>query len=252
MLRLKLLDPIDAEPGAAEYGQLIHKVLDRFVRTFPSGALPADALERLLAIGEEALSPLRVRPGVWAFWWPRFQRIARWFVETERGYRRKITESLTEISGELTVDGPRGPFVLSAVADRIDRLAGGGAAIIDYKTGTVPRAVEIEAGLAPQLPLEAGIARHGGFEALGAMPVAALAYWRLRGGDAGGEIIPVAGEPDDLSEQALAGLRRLIAAFDDERTAYVCRPRPEIAPLFSDYIHLARVPGWASADDDTL
>ncbi len=250
VLQLKLLDPIDAEPGAAEYGQLVHKVLARFVRAFPSGGLPADALERLLAIGEEELSPLRARPGVWAFWWPRFRRIARWFVETERGYRPEIEGSVTEIRGELTLDGPRGPFVLSAVADRIDRLASGGAVIIDYKTGAPPRAVEIEAGLAPQLPLEAGIARHGGFEAVGATPVAALVYWRLRGGDAGGEIIPVAGEPDDLSDQALGGLQRLIAAFDDESTAYVCRPRPDIAPRFSDYIHLARVPGWASADDD--
>ena len=250
VLRLRLLDPIDAEPGAAEYGQMVHAVLDCFIQTFPSGDLPADALAQLLAIGEDVLSPLRVRPGVWAFWWPRFQRIAQWFVETEQVYRRDVESSVTEIRGELTLDGPGGPFVLSAVADRIDRLAGGRAAIIDYKTGGVPRPVEIEAGLAPQLPLEAGIVRHGGFEGLGAMSVAALAYWRLRGGVPGGQIIPVDGEPDNLSDQALAGLRRLIDAFDDESTAYVCRPRPDIAPRFSDYIHLARVPGWASMSDD--
>ena len=252
VLRLKLLDPIDADPGAAEYGQIVHSVLDRFVRRLPSGPLPADAVTQLLAIGHDELAPLKARPGVWAFWWPRFQRIARWFVEAERIQRDRVRDSFTEIRGELTLDGPAGPFVLSAVADRIDRMVAGGTEIIDYKTGAVPRPTEIEAGLAPQLPLEAAIVRGGGFADVGTGPVEALLYWRLRGGDPAGEIVAVDGIPEQLSDQSLAGLERLIAVFDQETTAYVCRPRPDIAPRFSDYIHLARVPGWASAGEDAV
>ncbi len=252
ILGVKMLDPIDAEPGAAEYGQMVHKVLDRFVRRFPTGPLPADAVAHLHRIGEEVLAPLKARPGVWAFWWPRFQRIAHWFVETETAQRREIRESFTEIRGELALRGPAGSFLLSAIADRIDRLSAGGTAIIDYKTGAVPKKGEIEAGLAPQLLLEAAIVRGAGFDALGAAEVDALLYWRLRGGDPAGEIIAVEGTPGALADSALQGLEKLIAAFDDDRTAYVCRPRPDIAPRFSDYIHLARVPGWASAAEDAV
>ena len=53
ILKLDPLDPLDADPGAAERGQIIHHALDMFVRRYP-GALPADALGALLAAGREA------------------------------------------------------------------------------------------------------------------------------------------------------------------------------------------------------
>ena len=43
--------------------------------------LPADAEDRLLALGRERLGVHEDRPSVLAFWWPRFQRIVRWFIE---------------------------------------------------------------------------------------------------------------------------------------------------------------------------
>jgi ATP-dependent helicase/nuclease subunit B len=43
---------------------------------------------------------------------------------------------------------------------------------------------------------------------------------------------------------AREGLARLIAHFDDPATPYVPIPRPEIAPVFNDYEHLARVGEW--------
>ena len=73
ILRLRALDEIDAEASAAERGTAIHRALERFVEEFPE-ALPPDALERLVAIGEEVFEELKARPSVHAFWWPRFQR----------------------------------------------------------------------------------------------------------------------------------------------------------------------------------
>src|SRR5690606_20223386 len=35
ILRLKALDPIDADPGAADKGTIIHAVLDRFLNAYP-------------------------------------------------------------------------------------------------------------------------------------------------------------------------------------------------------------------------
>ena len=43
---------------------------------------------------------------------------------------------------------------------------------------------------------------------------------------------------------AREGLSRLIAHFDDPATPYLPVPRPEVAPIFGDYEHLARLGEW--------
>ena len=47
-----------------------------------NGPAPFDesAVERLLEIGIEAFAQWQNFPDLLAFWWPRFERIARWFV----------------------------------------------------------------------------------------------------------------------------------------------------------------------------
>jgi ATP-dependent helicase/nuclease subunit B len=62
--------------------------------------------------------------------------------------------------------------------DRIDRLADGGLAIIDYKTGAPPSAKAVENGFALQLGLLALIARAGGFDGVTGEPEA-FEYWSL-------------------------------------------------------------------------
>ncbi len=49
--------------------------------------------------------------------------------------------------------------------------------------------------------------------------------------------------------QALAGLRALIACFDDPATPYRAVPWPDHAPRYSDYTHLARVKEWSVIGD---
>ncbi|MFD1624918.1 double-strand break repair protein AddB [Azospirillum griseum] len=244
VLGLSKLDPIAADPGAADRGQIIHAALDRFVRAFPD-ALPPDALSRLLEMGGEAFGPLlRSHPDVWAFWWPRFERVAAWFVTLERDRRPHWRTLATEVTGSLSLTGPGGPFTLTAKADRIDR-GPDGLVVIDYKTGTPPSTREIALGFAPQLPLEAAMAEAGGFRDLGAGPVAELAFWRLSGGDPPGEVKPVKGDPAALAAEARAGLEALIARFDDPATPYRSRPRPAMAPRYTDFAHLARVQEWS-------
>ena len=180
-----------------------------------------------------------------AFWWPRFERIARWFLEKEAERAGDVARTLTEAHGEIALDGPAGPFALTAFADRLDALKDGSWAIIDYKTGTVPAARDVAAGLEPQLPLEALILREGGFAGAPAGSRAALAYWRLSGGDPAGEVRRIAEDPDALAGAAEAGLARLVAAFDRPETPYLAIPDPAAAPRYDDYAHLARVKEWA-------
>lgn len=240
ILDLRALDPIDADPGAAEQGTFVHHALDAFLRAYPEN-LPDDALAHLLAIGRTKLGAMADRPGVRAFWWPRFERVADWFLAHERGRRPDIERSLTEIKGSLEFEAPAGRFTLNATADRIDVLADGTIAIVDYKTGTLPTKRDIEDGASPQLPLEAAIASAGGFAAIAPAAVADLAYWRLGGGDPPGEIVAIAGGDSDLAARTLAGLEALIAAYDDPETPYWPQPDPRLAPRYSDYVHLERL-----------
>ncbi len=249
ILKLRALDPIDADAGAADYGSIVHDVLERFLTEHPRG-LPPNALDLLLAIGEERFAPLMALPSVYAFWWPRFQRVARWFVVTEAERRHEVERTFCEVVGARHIPGPAGPFEIAAKADRIDLMVGDGLTIIDYKTGAPPSAKEVAAGYAPQLPIEAAIAVAGGFAGIPATAVNDLQYWRLKGGEAGGEIRSPGGDAATLAEEALAGVQRLVEAFDDPATAYQARPHPEFAPRFSDYLHLARVKEWASLDGD--
>jgi len=252
VLRLTALDPIDADPGAAERGIFIHRTLDRFIRAFPA-ALPPDAEAQLIAMGRAEFGAALERPGMRAFWWPRFERIARWFIAHEAVRRQALTPLGGELSGDLRLSGPAGPFTLTAKADRIDRDRAGGLSLVDYKTGALPGPGEVELGFSPQLPLEAAIAEAGGFAGVPAAPIAALEYWRLGGGNPAGEVSALGEDGGDLRrlvDEALAGLGALIAEFDDARTPYRAMPRPDRAPRYSDYLHLARVKEWSVIGED--
>jgi ATP-dependent helicase/nuclease subunit B len=249
ILRLRPLDPLDADPGAAERGTLVHEALEKFLRAHPRD-LPADALEQLREIGAEVFHPIRAKPGAYAFWWPRFLRVAGWFLGEERARRAEIAESFVEIDGRLQFNAPGGRFTLIAKADRIDRRQDGSLEIIDYKTGTPPNKKRVDRGFAPQLPLEAAIVAEGGFEGLAPGPIAALTFWRLSGGSPPGEILAAGkADPEVLAAEALAGLQRLVAEFDNPSTPYLCQPRPDLAPRFNDYAHLSRLAEWSVAED---
>ena len=249
ILKLRALDPLDAAPDAAVYGTLIHNTLDDFSARFPK-ELPVDALDQLIQIGSSHFKPMLKHPGVWAFWWPRFLRIADWFVELEAERRQEVAEIHSEAVGEFKFDSPAGDFKLTAKADRIDELNSGTLRIIDYKTGAPPKKTEVAAGYAPQLPLEAVIAEAGGFAEIAAKPVSELDYWRLRGSNPAGEISSAGDEPLQLAADAKAGLEALIRLFDDVETAYESRPRPDAAPKYSDFEHLARIKEWSSLEGD--
>lgn len=248
ILGLKAWDPLDDDPGASEYGQLVHKALETFLKAYPD-SLPANALDLLLAVGRQVFAESLDRPGVWAFWWPRFESVAEWVIAQERQRRPLVRSSQCEIDGKLTIAAPAGPFTLQARADRIDIMKDGTLVLIDYKTGKPPNKPEIAAGYAPQLPLEAAIANGGGFAQVPDHPVSQLLFWQLKGGDIGGIETSAGDDAQDLAQAALEGLRGLVAAFDDPNTPYEARPYALMAPKYSDFGHLARIAEWASSDD---
>ncbi|MGE5271379.1 MAG: PD-(D/E)XK nuclease family protein, partial [Thiohalocapsa sp.] len=252
ILKLRALDELDVEPGRADLGIAVHDALAKFIARYPR-ELPLFAEDELIALGRDCFGGFLSRPGVWAFWWPRFERIARWFIAEERLRRGSLFESVSECRGRLVVPGRAGPFAITAIADRIDRRADSELILIDYKTGSVPTRAEIENAIAVQLPLEAAIARDGRFErqvngrpVKGGAPIsgvaAALEYWRLAGGDPAGMRCPIAEtDPAALVDDVLTAVRDLIDRYDDPAMPYQPVPDPRWRPRYSDYGHLERL-----------
>lgn len=256
ILRLPVLDPLDADIAAAERGTIIHEALERFVDAFPA-ALPGDAVGRLLDIGREVFAEAIDRPGVAAFWWPRFERIAHWIVEYERENRIGLRRSIAEAKGEIILGELARPVRLRGKADRIDLRDDGTIDIVDYKTGAPPSQNQVEIGLAPQLPLEAAMAARGGFRedkgegaAIPALRTSRMVYLRLSGGETAGEERVIGDPGGELAEAIYEALVDLLRQYESEATPYLSRPRPMFWGRFGDYDHLARVKEWSAAGED--
>lgn len=250
ILGLKPLDPIDADPNAADRGNIIHKALERFVETYPD-ALPDDAERRLLEIGEAVFGDYLARPGVRAFWWPRFERIAEWFVSWQRARLEQGWKiAFAEDTGHYIIDAIEGGFDISAKPDRIDYLPGYGLSIIDYKTGNPPTARQVESGLSPQLPLEAVMAEQGAFPNVPAEPAAELMYVQLSGGRKPGEAKTLKLDVADVIDKTREGVHKLITTFANADHPYLSNPRPQFENRFGDYDHLARQGEWGGDGDD--
>ena len=249
VLGLRPLDPLDLPPDAADYGTIVHAALGRLFAQHPTAPLPDNALEELLALGREEFSALDDRPGLKAYWWLRFERIAGWLVEADRDLRNAGTSSHCELSGqiELDVEGLDQPFILNARADRIDIDGTQAASLIDFKTGKPPTEKQIEALLAPQLPLEAAILAAGGFPSLGEMTARTLVHVALSGREPAGEILAAQGEPSDLAERSVDLVRQLIASYARAEQPYLSRIAVEREGYAGDFDHLARVGEWSQA-----
>ena len=245
ILRLVPLDPIAAPPGVRERGTVIHDALRRFVEQHPQ-TLPPDAVEALIDAGRQAFAPWRDHAEVMGVWWPRFQRLARWFIAEEKDLRKGLARSWVEQEGRLVFEAPAGPFSLSARADRIDRLDDGTARVIDYKTGTPPSKPQVEAGLSPQLPLEAEMLRRGAFKTIGSLKTEELVYIHLTGGQVAGEVRRLnIKDVSALAEATFARVRRLVARYDDPAQPYVPRAVVKMAEEERDYDHFSRFQEWS-------
>lgn len=251
ILRLSALERIDADPGAAWRGTSIHRVLELWFRE--DGCAPGKLEQRTrdLFRGEEAHPILR------ALWLPRLLESVRWIdeqVALDAAEGRRI--ALVECTGETVLGG----VTLHGTADRLDRMADGSLAIVDYKTGKPPSAKQVKEGFALQLGLLGVIAEQGGFNRMeGAGGVSAFEYWstakgkdnafgyRLSPVKPGGDARRVATE--DLTAHAAGEF--LIAAGkwltgDDVFTAQL---NPDL-PSYGDYDQLMRLEEWYGRGDD--
>ncbi|MBI1402754.1 MAG: double-strand break repair protein AddB [Porphyrobacter sp.] len=157
ILDLRQLQPLAADPFSdpALRGTLVHDILDKWHK-----ARRADPGLAIAPFAAAHFAASRVHPLFRALWQPRLVAALKRFEEWVRAGEAEGREVLaSEISGEMIFDGVK---VLGR-ADRIDRLADGSLAIVDYKTGAPPAKKQVLAGYALQLGLLGLIAEGGRF-----------------------------------------------------------------------------------------
>lgn len=242
ILKLRKLDEIDAEVSAADFGTVIHSALEVFIKTTQK-AWPEDPLALLLEKGQEAFAPFIDRPQVMAFWWPRFESMASWFVSHEEE-RRALGIKPALVEGDATLSLLNDAFFVRGRVDRIDKLADGALAIIDYKTGQTPSEAEVLSGYEPQLSLMALMAEAGAFDGLAPSDIGALDYWALTQRKDKDKVKSFKKDIEGQMVKAKKGLEHLVQTFSDPQTPYEAEPKPKYSPRYNDYTHLARLAEW--------
>jgi ATP-dependent helicase/nuclease subunit B len=236
MLQLRTLDPIDAEHSAKWKGIAVHSVLEQWLKEDDC------TLERLLPRARALLSGGAIHPMLRALWAPRLIEAIRWIEEQVESDR---SEGRRPVAAEITGEAELGSVVVHGKADRIDALADGRLAIVDYKTGKAPAQRAVDAGFALQLGLLGLIARAGGFPGIRGTPQA-HEYWSLtkdRDGF-GKRVVPdrKMGAEEFLT-QAERTFRAAAADYLTGEKEFTAKLNPAFAP-YGDYDQLMRLEEW--------
>jgi ATP-dependent helicase/nuclease subunit B len=236
ILKLRSLDPADADHTARWKGEAVHLVLQEWLQ---HDECDPDKLrtraERLLR--DEAIHPL-----LRALWAPRLLEAIDWIAATERSNQAEGRRPLrAEATGETALAG----VTVHGRVDRIDRLPAGGLAIIDYKTGQPPSQKAVAEGYALQLGLLGLIGRAGGFEGVSGDPEA-FEYWSLaRYRGQFGRLMRPDKEmrPGEFLDHAYRNFLDAAGKWLTGSEPFTAKLNPAYAP-YGDYDQLMRLEEW--------
>jgi ATP-dependent helicase/nuclease subunit B len=269
VLKLFPLPPLVREADPALRGSLYHDIFADFIKVW-KGAIPRDqknnpAFQKMMQIADYRFSQLLLPVEISANWRPRFDLIARAFLNWEANRRGDVFKSLVEVKGELQIENTG--FCLRGRADRIDLHHDNTITVIDYKTGNNPSIKQAKI-FSPQLSLEGALAIRGGFGPLIGNTLDShitpqirdLFYVRLKEGAgfkaddiSSGKIKNEKRSAHELAEDAYNKLIDHIRAYQLPEQAYMSRYAPASArDIFGDYDHLARVREWSIGDADVF
>jgi ATP-dependent helicase/nuclease subunit B len=236
ILKLRQLDPADADYSARWKGDEVHKVFEAWLKQ--DDCNPG----RLRARAEQLLASEAIHPMLRALWSPRLLEAIDWITERERANQAEGRKPLeAEISGETPLAG----ILVHGRADRIDRLGDGGLAIVDYKTGKPPAKKAIEAGFALQLGLLGLIGRAGGFEGVTGEPEV-FEYWSLiRDRGSFGKCVRADKEMEEgeFLDRAYRSFADAAAKWLSGDEPFTAKLNPAYAP-YGDYDQLMRLEEW--------
>ncbi|OYW49612.1 MAG: double-strand break repair protein AddB [Novosphingobium sp. 28-62-57] len=248
ILGLRSLDPVDADPTPAWKGTAVHKILQLW---HEAGGVPG----QLIPIAEQKFDEMSAHPFMRAMWKPRLIDALHWIEEeTDRlaGEGREVL--VVEQKGKIEVDG----ITIHGQADRIDKLADGKLAVVDYKTGMPPSGRMVQEGYALQLGLIGMIASKGGMEGVAGEP-SRFEYWSLARSKQrtfGYMDTPVlegrkkSGIPlDQFLPETERYLREAIARWLLGHEPFTARLNPDL-PSYTDYDQLMRLDEWQGREEE--
>jgi ATP-dependent helicase/nuclease subunit B len=236
ILDIRRKDPVDDDHTARWKGIAVHRVLQEWQQSDDCDP------DKLRARAEILLQDKAIHPMLRALWAPRLLEAIDWIAERERANRAEGRHPLVaEATGEAVVAG----VTVHGRADRIDRLADGSLAIIDYKTGQPPSKKAVNAGFALQLGLLGLIGRAGGFDGVTGEPTT-FEYWSLaRYRGQFGRLM----RPDkDMQEgeflaHAHANFAEAVRKWLTGSEPFTAKLNPAYAP-YGDYDQLMRLEEW--------
>lgn len=244
VLGLKRLRDLGQENGASEFGSAIHLGIENFLNLHkPPLSEEHDA--QLIGALNEAFHLYGYSPEVIAKERARFEVIAAALradlnAREADGYH---IEGL-EVWGETDI--PDRNFTIRGKMDFVERGIDG-YGFVDFKTGSPASDREVAAGFDPQLPLAAYILRRGGLRGHKAGTTARLGYMRVKGSNDDFKYTPIGKKKsvEELTDNAIESLKKLIDRFDDSVTPYESQVRSKYTNSWSDFDDLARRGEWA-------
>lgn len=237
ILKLRRIDPVDADHSAAWKGTAVHEVLEQWLRQDECTPERLEERARTLLEGET------IHPMLRALWQPRLMEAIRWIAELETENRDSGRRPLkAEAEGRILIEG----IEVYGKADRIDRLGERGLGIVDYKTGKPPKQAAVDAGFALQLGLLGLIAGNGGFDGVAGTP-ASHEYWSLTkyADKFGRRVCPdvTLGGADAFLDHARRHFAEAAAKWLLGDEPFTAKLHPAFAP-YGDYDQLMRLEEW--------
>ena len=240
LLGLAALDAVDADPSAAWRGSAVHEILEAWMKE--DDCDPA----KLRARADALLDAQGAHPLMRALWQPRLAEAIDFIAaEVEKNRAAGRRPLAAEIGGAIELFGVK----LVGKADRIDLLADGGLAIVDYKTGMPPSGKAVRDGFSLQLGLLGLIGDRGGFAGVEGL-AACFEYWSLardRSGGLGYVRSPVGGrtglDADDFTAMAERNFAWAAAEWLTGEAPFTAKLHPEYAP-YGEYDQLMRLDEW--------
>ena len=236
ILELRSLEPVDDDHNAKWKGIAVHQVLQEWLQQ--DECQP----DRLRPRAERLLEDEAIHPMLRALWGPRLLEAIDWVAATERVNQAEERRPLkAEASGDTILAG----ITVHGRVDRIDRLADGRLAIIDYKTGQPPTQRAVTEGFALQLGLLGLIARAGGFEGVSGEP-GTFEYWSLARyrGKFGRLVRPDKDMgPGEFLEHAARNFVEAAGKWLTGTEPFTAKLNPAYAP-YGDYDQLMRLEEW--------
>ncbi|GHC51586.1 double-strand break repair protein AddB [Neogemmobacter tilapiae] len=237
VLKLRPLPALRREADVRLKGEVIHRILERYMKERDPNLAESDAVAQLLRVADAVLEsevPWATARQQWRW---RIEASAQVFLASSLG----AVPAVLEKGGKVPLD--RVAAHLKGRPDRIDLLPDGRVQIFDYKTGTPPSGPQQKA-FDKQLPLLAGMAERGAFGDLGLVDVA------------GAEYLVIGPKPyrkewdlgDELPDEIWQRFETLFATYLGEDQGFAPRRAMERKGHASDYDGLSRFGEWDISD----